>query len=256
MNIPKSDRFEPLVTGPLALERVRVTFREDRPALPGPLAQQIDALWSREGGAGSRGLFDGRLAGLGRWRYDGVALELDLVPVRYRELWYVHVLAGKIEVPPREVLPRALGISAVVLQGEVVLLMLRSGRVGEWPGKLDVFGGHVDWPEGREPDDPAEATRKELEEELGKAGRRANLTRCLGLAEVVRTHKPEIVYLARLPEDATVSLRDTNEEVEELVRLPLAGLTEQLAERWDELTPSAEASLWLLALASSSGLHP
>ncbi len=229
------------------LSRVVTSFSGWREPLPAGLAQEIDLLWQKEAGAGHRGLFDGRLAGLARWTYDGQILRLELVPVYYRELWYVHVLAGKEEVPPPSVLPRALGISAVLVQGQEVVLMLRSRAVGEWPQKLDVFGGHVDWPVGGSPNAPAEATREELREELGAAGEQAVVESCLGLVEVVRTRKPEIVFLARLPAGVPLSLEGTNEEVEGLVRLPVAELPTLLVERSEELTPSAEASLWLFA---------
>ncbi len=245
--ISGSGRFAPLVLGPRELSRILVSFSEGRAALSDALVREIADLWQREAGAGKRGLFDGRLAGLAGWYDDGQVLRLELVPVRYRELWYVHVLAGTKPVPPPAVIPRALGVSAVVMRGEEIVLMLRTRSVGEWPEKLDVFGGHIDWPPKGMPVRPEEAALAELREELGDAGREAALECCVGLAEVVRTRKPEIVFLARLSPDVPLSLEQTNDEVERLTRVPVTDLGTFLEKRWEELTPSAEASLWLFA---------
>ncbi|MBC7185510.1 MAG: NUDIX hydrolase [Calditrichaeota bacterium] len=204
-------------------------------------------------------LFDGPLCFLRHFSWEGSRLRLSLGRTSYLYALFANAFCQEIVLRwGTEHLPMVLGVSAVVVTGDgALLLMRRSHTVGEFPGLLDVFGGHID-PEvdvlAGVPH-PFIAMRNELCEELDL--RPADLTslRCIGLIRSRCNQKPELVFACRVPHDvqqlcrAARGARGAGEFVDLLaVNDDLPTFWQFLETRRLELTPSAYGSLWVYGL--------
>lgn len=201
-------------------------------------------------------LFNGELAALVEAAPHGNHLELTLSATTYRYLLYSN---SKAETWRRrgqhERLSRALGISAVVeCTDHRLMLMHRSRAVGEYPDRLDVFGGHVDMHEHRNASgrlDVFLAIRDELRCELGVDDEAIQHTYCIGLAENLYNFKPELIFWTRLSltsEEVRSHARYGSEagEFVRLVSIPFVDFQRRaFSDFRPRLTPSAEASLAL-----------
>ncbi|MDQ7053291.1 MAG: hypothetical protein Q9P14_10495 [candidate division KSB1 bacterium] len=222
---------------------------------PADLHPEIDIFWQRKL-AENPALFNGRLAALVNAVQRNRQLELTLGITSYRYLLFsnAHAEAWRSSGQQHR-LSRALGISAVVeTADDRMLLMQRSQTVGEYPDRLDVFGGHIDIPEqpsASHPPDVVLAIREELRHELGITAAAIRHECCIGLAENSHNCKPELIFWTRLHLDTEAVRQSAREATEadeyvQLLAIPLRDLeTGWFAENRRRLTPSAEASLAL-----------
>ena len=86
------------------------------------------------------------MARLDRWHADGEVLSITLSVTDYQTLFYSNSHVELIEKEwGAKFLSKALGISTVLVTGDKrIPVIKRSSHVGEYPGCLDVFGGHID----------------------------------------------------------------------------------------------------------------
>ncbi len=194
-------------------------------------------------------LFNGVLAGLNGFRFHLGRLVLDLVPTDYRALVYANAHPNELKekVGP-QFHGQALGISAVVKtrDGQLVV-MKRSTFVGEYPNRLDVFGGHVEpGKHGRKgKPDPCAGIRAELVEELHVAEGDIGPLRILGLLQNREIQKPELVFFAPILLDAGELLVQTQKakdrfEWSELLLVPdkKVAIRSFLQDNFRDFTPS------------------
>jgi len=217
---------------------------EKGPALPARVERVVKERW--QGAPQARHgdqLFDGEIAGLASWELTDDGLALHLFPMRYRYVWYLYTATREgADSEITEQLPRALGTSAVVRRGDAILLMRRSDWVAEFPGRLDVFGGHIERDTAGSWLGPVESIVRELVEELGCAAEALVVPYCLGLVQVRATGKPELVFYAEVDRRARLQL---NEESRGTVEVPVSEVARFLRRSLDRLTPAAAGSLWL-----------
>lgn len=245
------------MAGTFERSEVRTTWTPAKRTLPRELQRKIDAFWELEVTRTARKsyLFNGGLGRLECWQAEQHRLQLDLGWTSYKELLYSNRFGREITAQFGEAcLSRALGISAVLLSsGWQVILIQRSEAVGEFPGKLDVLGGHIDPQEHAVAGvpDPFVAIRAEISEEVGlDLGVNDSLV-CLGLIETRATQKPELIFAARTGRSAEQILqRSRIDPCSELTRVfAVAGSPESLADfllqNQQRLSPSAYGALWL-----------
>lgn len=238
--------FRILLSGPIDADALRVRWTRP-PSLPLAWLQTVDRMWQRElARRTDSSLFDGTVAALQDWTREGPTVRLVLCPIPYRVVWYTYIAAQDPRLPLPGVIPRALGVSAVVEWEGFLLLMRRSRWVAEFPGRLDVFGGHIERDVRGRWLSPLESVKREVSEELGLEPSTISVLSVLGLLRVAGTQKPELVFSARLRgvrrEDW---LRRATDEVEETVLVPADRAQEFLLQNASELTPSGWGSLQL-----------
>jgi 8-oxo-dGTP pyrophosphatase MutT (NUDIX family) len=225
-----------------------VVFWQDQSLpLPGELQLEIERHWQELNG---RGFFNGRLARLDSWQIWKGHLALFLRPTDYKTQLYSNTAVNEVVARWGEhALARALGISAVVIsRDDQLVLMKRSDTVGEYPGRYDVFGGHIDCLATGPPDIFA-AMAAELEEELGLKEDEIRLRGC-GLISAVPIRKPELLFSARTrcaAEEIWARARTARDRHEygTLETLPnrATAIGRFLKDHRDEISPSAYGCL-------------
>jgi len=209
---------------------------------------------------GDQHLFNGQLFRLESFEASVGQLKLVLGQTCYRDQIYCNAHTQTLaQAYGENVLARGLGVSAIVITHDGFLPLMRRGqRVGEEPGKIDVFGGHahpdLHVREGRP--DLFGAIADEIIAELNVAPEDLAENFCCGLVENLRTHKPDLVF--------EIFLRNTREEiarraaraleaeeVAELFFIPreIEAVKNFLANCAQELTPSAHGTLTLYVSA-------
>jgi 8-oxo-dGTP pyrophosphatase MutT (NUDIX family) len=145
------------------------------------------------------------------------------------------------------VLADPLGVSVAVVTGDGQLIVQkRSEHVFEYPGFFHVCGGNVEPTDVAGPDAPGvfAAARRELAEELGIGSPELVDLVCLGLAENRESHKPDLLFEAKvsLPAAAFASVR--NAEYSEIVVIGGGdGLTAFLTDHAARFSPAGLACL-------------
>jgi hypothetical protein len=116
--------------------------------------------------------------------------------VEYKRILYTeHFPQDIITAVGRTGLARALGVSVVLKTSDNRMVFIhRSHSVGEYPNHYDVVGGHIEAPV-YQPQDIFAAIKTEIREELNLSIWDSQLE-LLGLAEVCRTGKPELIFFA------------------------------------------------------------
>ena len=253
MNLP-SFSFRVLSKGVFEKNQVHVSWN-DRTAPPSPEIQSdIDTFWQKNySGANEKDfVYNGDLCRVVSWQAADGRFELELAHTDYKTLLYSNHVNRTAEDNTRvEFVARALGISAILVTADQQFLLIkRSDRVGEGPGKLDVVGGHV------EPiahlvagvPDPFLGIAEELREEVGFSPERMS---CIGLLETVDTRKPEMVFFGRTEQTAAEVFKAASacacDEIAELLavandRQTLAALLES---RFDRFTAAAAGCVFL-----------
>jgi len=244
--------YIPLVTGHFSAPEVQVSWKNGAEARPPQLQRAVDAAWK---GLQPNPHFNGRIARLEAWAVERGTLELQLRPTDYKTLLYSNGHVEEIVAQwGEEALAKALGISAVVLSADgLLILMQRSELVGEYPGCFDVFGGHIEAPARSGRPDPFASMERELAEELALAAEDYVL-RCIGLLLARQTRKPELIFRAhsRLHSDrllqAAVEAQDRYEYTR-LLTLPAEAveIAEFLRQHKSRVSPSAYGALDLFA---------
>ncbi len=224
--------------------------------LPSPHADLSLSHWQQLLQRGDQHLFNGQLFRLENYQTTPQRLELGLGHTCYRDQIYCNAHAAELFAAYGEaVFTHGLGVSAVVVTKDAYLpLMRRSHRVGEEPGKLDVFGGHAHpnehLREGRP--DLFCAMAEELRAELNVAAEDSAEFYCCGLVENLKTFKPDLVFTLCIQKtrEEIMRIAPAASEAEELQELLFLPATQQaleffLSTQQNALTPSALASLQL-----------
>jgi hypothetical protein len=245
------------LSGTWPRSQVKIRYHAIEYALPGDFAQQSLAFWEAQLNQRNRRLFNGALCRLENFSQNKGALQLTLSRTCYRDLLFSNARTDELLRTLGESGPvRALGISAVIETVDGFLpLIRRSDRVGEFPGGLDVGGGHV------HPDDHLRngvpdvflAIADEAHAELGIPLHLLNDFVCCGLTENWRHRKPELAFFLKLALtmqelQAMAANAHEAEEFTELfaVRAEPASLQRFIAENAARLTPAALGCLQIL----------
>jgi 8-oxo-dGTP pyrophosphatase MutT (NUDIX family) len=178
----------------LTPQNVRVQWRSEPLSLPTEMQEDVEQFWDS---LPKEFIFNGALARLDEWLLSGDQLEILLRQSDYRTLLYSNHHVDKIRQRWGDrCLSRALGISAVLISSDGYLVFIkRSLAVGEFPGTLDVFGGHIDVPVNDGAPNIFTAMAQELQEEAGLAPNEYQLT-LIGLIESTPNKKPELIFKA------------------------------------------------------------
>lgn len=246
--------FQILSHGRWAPEQVQAHYDAIPHTLPSPHEQSSVQLWEQLLAAGELHLFNGQLFQFKSHRASLQRLELMLAHTCYRDQIYCNKnTPAFVQAHGLDALTRGLGVSAVVRSSDDHLpLMRRSSRVGEEPGKLDVFGGHA------HPDrhlrngqpDLFGAITEEIVTELNVPAQDITSKLCCGLVENLKTHKPDLVFLVQVRKTQAEIARAAPqaleaEEVSELLFLRTHEVRSFLRAHDRQFTPSALASLAL-----------
>lgn len=242
------------LSGNWSRSRVQVKYQPTEYIFPDKFAHNALAFWESELAKANRHLFNGVLCRLENFSQNNGALQLSLSRTCYRDLLFsnantdelLRALGGNGPV-------RALGISAVIETADGFLpLIRRSEHVGEFPGGLDVVGGHV------HPDDHFRngvpevffAIADEVHAELGIPFPLLDDFVCCGLAENWRHRKPELAFFLALPltmeeiRQSAPSAREADEFTELFtVRAEKLSLQRFISENAARITPSAHGCL-------------
>lgn len=234
--------------------RALINYQPIEYTLPGEFARQSLAFWETQLALPNRHLFNGALCRLEKFSQNNGALQLSLSRTCYRDLLFSNANTNELLLALGESGPvRALGISAVIETADGFLLLIRrSENVGEFPGGLDVVGGHV------HPDDHFRngvldvffAIADEVHAELGIPFHLLDDFVCCGLGENWRHRKPELAFFLVLPltMNEVQQLAPSAREADELtdlfaVRAEKASLLRFIAENAAHITPSAHGCL-------------
>lgn len=185
--------FATLFAQALTAQQVHTRWLPEPPSLPSAMQRQIEAYWES---LPKDFIYNGALARLAGWRLQDGTATFTLQMSDYRTLLFSNRYVEQIRRNWGDAcLSRALGISALLKSADGRLLFIeRSTAVGEFPGALDVFGGHIDPPATGTPDVFA-AMAKELQEEAGL--RRSDYDLMLiGMIESTPNRKPELIFCA------------------------------------------------------------
>jgi 8-oxo-dGTP pyrophosphatase MutT (NUDIX family) len=154
----------------------------------------IDTAWASALSRPGVHLFDGPQCRLESWTADATRLQLALSPSTYK------IFLGTNMANPQftaqfgpEVMANPLGVSPALMTADHHLLLgCRSAAVAYHPNRVHPFAGCM------EPDDadPFETVLRELKEELSIAPEEITQLHCIGLAEDLQLHQPELVFSA------------------------------------------------------------
>ena len=182
------------------------------------------------------------------WQIEQDHLILNLGHTNYKELLYSNhqTLNGK-----EDFISGALGINVVLVSADAqVILIKRSSVVGEFPGKLDVLGGHIHPVEHvvSGTPDPFCAIQSEIAEEINPDFSGYSIT-CTGLIETVVNKKPELIFLATSSlssqEILELGVKNNCPEIAKFLTVSCENLTAFLETRVDDFSPSAFGALCL-----------
>lgn len=258
---PSQEIFEVLFPCDIVEGEISVTWNPFPAPLPRSLSRSINLHWHAVRGQRSPDtmLFNGPLCRLDSYSLEKDHLRLWLSKTSYKHLLYCNDHALQvIGCWGEEYLSHALGISAVVSTADGhIPIMRRSIAVGEFPGSLDVFGGHInpDKDIAEDAPDPFCGMKAELYGELGIAPNDIAHLSCIGMVKNTRYVKPELVFAAHIG----LTLQEVKEtafaaveamEFSDIIsfaddKCDLCGF---LSQHQQELTPSAHGSLYLYGI--------
>ncbi len=253
-NSMSQESFRIHLTGNWPRSRVQINYQQTEYIFSDKFARLALAFWESELTKGNQYLFNGALCRLENFSQINGTLQLSLSRTCYRDLLFSNAHTGELLTEFGESGPvRALGISAVIETADGFLpLIRRSERVGEFPGGLDVVGGHV------HPDDHLRdgvpdvffAIADEVHAELGIPHHLLDAFICCGLAENWLHCKPELAFFLALPltmkevQELAASAREADEFAELFaVRAEQTSLQRFIAENAARITPSAHGCL-------------
>lgn len=192
--------FKILVAGDWPQGKVRLQRRPESTRRIVPEVERIiDQTWARVvSDAGREGvkLFDGPMCRIESFDARPEEFQLVVSPTTYKPFvgtnLYNQHLAERFG---RDVFSNPIGVSTL-LQTADDLLMLgwRNASVAYYPNRVHPFAGTIDPEDG---DDPFNAVKRELAEELNLANADIAAVRCIGLAEDNSLMQPEMIFLAQ-----------------------------------------------------------
>lgn len=257
MNKFQQKIFNLLISGNFNQNEVKIIWNPSLRVLPDSLMEKIEEYWNKEilQTSKSNYLFNGDLCRLNSWGIAQNRLNLFLGRTNYKELIYSNNFVQEIVKHfGMELLSKALGISAVLVsRDEKIVLIERSESVGEYPGRLDVLGGHIHPSEHAVSGvpDPFYAIKAELKEEVNLQVSENEAVICLGLIENRSTNKPELIFLIKSHRNSgeiiNLSLSVHSSELTQVFTIAgnMNSLTSFLVNKKDQLSPSAYGALWL-----------
>lgn len=249
--------FEVCLAQGFVYDQVEITWSQQASTLPEDLEREISAFWQQKlaQSGTNRLLYNGTLCRLIRWQCAQEMLRLELGITNYQQLLYSnHVLENIKDGDTAPFNAAALGVSIVLVSAdEQILLMQRSESVGEFPGCLDVFGGHIE-PEHHMTNsipDPFKAIAAELQEEAGIRVDDVRQILCIGLLAPHVNQKPELIFSFKSVATSRKLIRQARHtespEIAGLLTVPNSkdALSIFLNSKADELSPSAHGTLWV-----------
>ncbi len=251
VNLKNNSFFKILFSRQFNQDQVAVDWDPGERVLPPELANQIDLFWQQEivETGKSKFIFNGELCRLNDWYVQNNELQLDLGLSHYKELLYSNQFTQESQEQfGNDSLSRALGVSVVLIsRDEQIILIKRSGVVGENPGDLDVLGGHMHPTENALSGipDPFLAIKAEIKEEVHLDLKDAAPLDCFGLIETVDTKKPELLFKIQTGLGAKEIIKlasvKQSEEVAEFITVPnqKESLKQFLEANSNEFSPSA-----------------
>ncbi len=188
-------------------------------------------------------------------------LTLHLGMTNYKELFYSNSFTQQIISNfNSKYLSAALGISAILISAdEQIVLIKRSETVGEYPGKLDVVGGHIHPKEhavSGKPE-PFLAMKAEILEEVNLEITENDPIDIIGLIETSVTKKPELIFQVRCQQKCDeIKQTGANNNSSEISNfLSIANNRDTIStfveKKMNHFSPSAIGSLWLYAQSMS-----
>lgn len=249
--------FKTLFTGHFTSNEVQIDWQPQQRTLPPTLISKMEAFWKQEIVAKDKQhfIFNGDLCRLNSWQIEIEILRLDLGLTNYKELLYSNRFTAELEQEFGEsCLSKALGISVVLMSNDDQLILIkRSGSVGEFPNCIDVIGGHIH-PQEHATDsipDAFLAIKDEIREELDLSVKDDAKLKCIGAIETIATKKPELVFQLKIDLKAQNVLEMASQkkcsEIAEVFTIPnnSTDLEGFLKSSQDKLSPSAYGVLSL-----------
>ncbi len=198
-------RFKVLLRGHWPEASVRIHFSGEEPSWPGDVQQACEVFWQQVTAA-NPSLFDGPVVALKQAGVRRGKLHLTLALTSYKKQLFSNHNAQQWQRQGRAALrANGLGVSAILrLADQKLLLICRSESQGEYPGFLDVVGGHIHpvvHSCGKGRPDVFCAIASEIRAELGIAPDEIRALTCIGLIENREILKPELIFSAHIRRD-------------------------------------------------------
>jgi hypothetical protein len=164
-------------------------------SFPPQVAQAIETAWAATTEVPGRILFDGPLCRLESWRVENHKLHLNISRTSYKVFWGTNLSNPDIAAHHGpSALANPLGLSAALQTSDGYLLMgCRNDKVAYHPGWIHPFAGSA------ETADVFAGMRRELHEELALTPADISQIRCVGLAEDLKIHQPELIFHVTSP---------------------------------------------------------
>jgi hypothetical protein len=205
----------------------------------------IEASWSRAISRPEVKLFDGPMCRLESFDASAGEFRLLVSPTSYKpfvgtNLYNRHL----VDMYGREVFANPVGVSTLLQTSDYILLMgWRNASVAYYPQRVHPIAGTIDPDDG---DDPFNAVRRELDEELHVKNGDIFDVCCVGLVEDTTLLQPELIFIARTGlRAAEVNQRVDRTEHHATWTCPARQSEVENALRDPALTPVAAASLTL-----------
>ena len=257
-NLETHSYFNVSFSGRFNSNQVKINWEPTPRTLPFAFREKIDQFWENEiaGSPKHAHIFNGPLCRLNRWEIHESYVTLSLGLTDYKELLHSNHFTDAIEKEfGSPSLSKALGVSAVLLtHDEQIMLMKRSEAVGEDPGKIDVFGGHIHPTEHAVAGvpDPFHAIKTEILEEANLRLMTNDLVVCIGLIETTHTKKPELIFEVTSRRRAQDIIASASQSTEWSTIFAISAkkdpLLSFLKEHSDHISSSALGALWLHAI--------
>ncbi len=202
-------------------------------------------------------LYNGLLCRLRHFEFSPSSLVLTLGVVEYKTHLFAILNSQK---QTRNDLPNmGLGVSAVIISDDdQVLFMKRSDTVAIYPGKYDVFGGHIDTElthGGKNIPDPFQAIKTELDEEINLKENKITNLEGIGLIKNQFTGQPELIFRCKTSLDSQTLIEHSQQakdsaEYTDILSLPNKSdsLQQFCLKNTGEFSPSGLGNIWVHSL--------
>jgi 8-oxo-dGTP pyrophosphatase MutT (NUDIX family) len=238
--------FEVLAEGSWLPGRVRlVRAAQSTRRIVSEVERLIEEAWARATRRPEVKLFDGPMCRLESFDALPSEFQLRVSPTSYKQFVGTNLSnRDLVEKFGREVFANPVGVSTLLQTSDGQLLMgRRNASVAYYPQRVHPIAGTIDPDDG---DDPFNAVRRELAEEIRVTERDIADVRCVGLVEDTSLLQPELIFIA----STGLSTHEVNQRVDQTehhatwtCRASHSTVSEAL--RDPALTPVAVASLTL-----------
>lgn len=158
--------------------------------------EAIDKTWHEKLRTPGIKLWDGAMCRMESWTLGEGLLELEISPTSYRVLFGLNMHNPQLlDQFGREIGADCIGISSAVESSDGYLIFgRRNSSVAYYPNRIHPFAGTL---EPQEADDPSQAVRRELLEELHFTDADIAEIRFIGIAEDNSLRQPELIFRVR-----------------------------------------------------------